>query len=586
MSCYVSLLESSSTVTQNTCRTNSTFIQNSSNSIIQYHLIGRCRILLGAVSLLAQAVFHTATLALASLAAFLTVGQFETINNFTYTQLCYAGATALFASTFLAAFLSPQILPYLLPAQTAPTPDNEPVSDNTQAQPADTRAFIIEGQTLRINPAYIQQSAAQEAVIPPAPATANITALRAYFQGINFNNPNGRGYRNPRHINDFNTPLTIEQIGRRIEKIISRVRERTVFTGVPNETPQEKEDYYQKLETLLRHIVHFLRNEPDPDKISSVIVDLAISAEHCGGFYMGETKRLYGLLKNGGSDFQSLTLQGKVMCGQQGLKSRLFLQLMHTESPGAMSGSFNPHAFNYYMGLCGRELGMDGASATFNDPIMLTWSWGQNFIQTGIRRYGSVDGWKRHLLQKFFELYTPRAVIDATKELINGAPGVPPVVDGEVATAWFKENAPASAFSDSILNTIRQEHQASHAARGQERSAIDLEIAALPVADLAIVNQHVQTRLAANPAALRQNDLLLMRMNRPNLRSLILRKCNVEISLQRPAVLTDAEVRREATTKYLGDHVFETVTQGAREVQRVKEGAILHMTQRLGILSH
>lgn len=305
--------------------------------------------------------------------------------------------------------------------------------------------------------AHIIRAATETENIPEPPQAVRVNgvmtpvtvdALRNFIGRLNFDRPDEPGYREPGTIEDDGNVISHsafglrEEIHNRIEAVIQRINDRASFSGIPHNAAQ-KTAYYNNLEKLIKHIVRYLYEQEDLDIINSTLIDLACMQTHCGGRYMGEAHRLYGLLKNRGNDFENMTVEGKILAKLKDCRSSILLQIIEEEQPNWMNSMMAPHTYNFYLRKLGRGFGIPGADAgNYEDPY-------------GHYRMDERD--ERRIHARFNELYSAAKVHSYAYEVFNASDDDFTGIHPDIAIDWFRENVPA-AFVNEKREEVLQAH--------------------------------------------------------------------------------------------------------------------------------
>lgn len=307
----------------------------------------------------------------------------------------------------------------------------------------------------RINPAHLEAIANLEDNIPEPPQT-DVDDLLTLFNQINFTEKYYEGgsespenirpdYTDPDEIADDHGAMSRHDAKRYIERFISRIKNRESFMGVPSHTTGP---FYDKVEKYVKWIIHEYKNiasgtdlvlstQDDVDvsllverekqikrknEFTQILLRLAVANAHCGGRVMTESIECYEISTRGA---EQNALERQLQNRLHGLRRNIIHECARESHPNA--GIFHAHVVLKYLLILGRERGVMGSMAIYDDVYE--------------RSVNTADAYRR-----FDSKYTYDLILEYVRNGINGIQSVTGGTFKEFdladVTEWFNQNIP------------------------------------------------------------------------------------------------------------------------------------------------
>lgn len=149
---------------------------------------------------------------------------------------------------------------------------------------------------LSMFPGHLKRKS-QELVIPPIAVAVDIKQLLAYFDALNWDQPEEAEYCDPQKVKVMGTTSDRETLRNSLKALVETyVPQRTEFTGTPPRGPG-LDLFYNNLETILKHVTLMLQAEGDPHFRKKALLKLSWSTVKCGTRWEEMSLRVYKLLK-------------------------------------------------------------------------------------------------------------------------------------------------------------------------------------------------------------------------------------------------------------------------------------------------
>lgn len=237
-----------------------------------------------------------------------------------------------------------------------------------------TNAVWCNNSLEEINERHMSKATAEDLSIPPAPEGAEVSEILELFENINFSDENTDPYRDPNFLTDDGTEASVEDLKRYLAKLVGNIKERTPFSGTPSaNNPEELNNYYDEVEKLVKHIVHFCKTESeDPEeneKKVDALLNLAVAGNHCGGRYISEGRYHYASLSGSTvkNDIPTKTL--KIL---QDLRTGILneIKIFVTNSLGDDGAAYDVHVHQFLLKILGPRFGIPGSGSfrNYKDP--------------------------------------------------------------------------------------------------------------------------------------------------------------------------------------------------------------------------
>jgi hypothetical protein len=249
------------------------------------------------------------------------------------------------------------------------------------------------------------------------------------FDLINFDDDQKDDYIDPDSLeDDYNYQLCIQEIKSYLQALVRRVKTREAFLGTPPASkPDNLNEFYDKLETALKHVTAAFEDTLPKDR-NRHLINLALAGHHCGGRYLGEAQFLYGLLcGNVDEDVEAKSIENQVLKSLHDFRQDIIKQFIFSIARGS---TVDVHVYNYIMKEAGKEFGIRDANITDVYDVFAP------FGRTDRKRV------KNSYRRSFSHKHTTSAVIDEIHQFLNTT-----ILKKDdtrtVIIDWLKEHAPS-----------------------------------------------------------------------------------------------------------------------------------------------
>lgn len=268
-----------------------------------------------------------------------------------------------------------------------------------------------------------------EEMVPLTSKPVELTQLLFMFNQINFYDKNKKGYRDPALLKDDGSTISVDELRKNLNMLITRVKSKEAFFGTPPSPTIDDPDsdiklkaitsYFNNLDYLLKNIILKLEDPAiDFDQKASVLIDLAIAGNHCGARYMSESRAWFeNLFKRK----ESLTLRDNIeqtlINYRLGVLEKISLHHVIPEGTHVPIGN-RAHTYNQYLYFIGKSRGIPGFESAHEDHAF----WYSNITPDKFSTHGTAS-------QNFDLYYNPTSIIDRVMSL-----------DHEPFLMWYKDN--------------------------------------------------------------------------------------------------------------------------------------------------
>lgn len=188
-------------------------------------------------------------------------------------------------------------------------------------------------------------------------ATCPIEQLRDLFKGLNFTNPAGQFYLDPKNICDYEGTVKqhIKHIKEKgLNRFIKHVRENIAFLGTPEKDSEVLSLFYNLIERAVTHTIRKIKDMPEGDDkqymIRNVMTEYLRGSFLCGGKFYAMACQQYIAVTKG----RAATFAEEVYDVLTKYREVLFQSLVPYSA-------HNVHVFNNMMRALGKEFGIPGA---------------------------------------------------------------------------------------------------------------------------------------------------------------------------------------------------------------------------------
>lgn len=296
--------------------------------------------------------------------------------------------------------------------------------------------------------------------IPEAPKDTSVDELLKLFDTINFTDPNEPGYINPSTLKDDGEPVNKDQLKGYLSQFVSRIQNKEPFLGTPSkEDKKTLSQYYENLETIVRHVIASLKTDPDKESVARALIDLAVAGNHCGGRYIGEAMAIYQLRCTSVNNEEILPR----------IISKIVQRLQQGAVEQVMGNWREVHAYNRIISTIGKDRSIRGS-----DQVIDSLS---NPVDEETRK---------EWLDKYDSIFTAKALVELTADVLNteyaGTDAKTGMKWQDFITDWFKDHMPSDwnkeKFDPILVKT--EELIKSNASRKEIASFLMNEGAYLP----------------------------------------------------------------------------------------------------------
>ncbi len=122
-----------------------------------------------------------------------------------------------------------------------------------------------------------------------------INQLKKMFDKINFTDPKKPGHNDPEKITHAGKKVDEKFFKEGLTKLLTNIENKNPVLGPPSDEKQ-RDEFYENLENLLKHIIIQLNHSGDPSEVATALLDIGESG-HCGPGWEDEVVRVYQRLK-------------------------------------------------------------------------------------------------------------------------------------------------------------------------------------------------------------------------------------------------------------------------------------------------
>lgn len=245
------------------------------------------------------------------------------------------------------------------------------------------------------------------------PEGVSISEFLTLFENINLDDPQAVNYIDPQKLLSATNKSSLKEIKKSLQILINRIQSREEFLGTPRGGYEALEQFYNEIEIHFLHIIKTLKEEQTPVKTLSVIKELTLASDLCGGKYFSTMVEQYLRICRNIEQTPLLTLYNTLAD----------LRSISLQNATNLNGNNNNvHNHNHALRAIGKEYGIPGyeQAIKFDDHYI-----GENYSIEAIRT-------------SFFVQYTPsNIVLDWIMPLMRS--------DEEFRAKyidWSKENIP------------------------------------------------------------------------------------------------------------------------------------------------
>jgi hypothetical protein len=276
-------------------------------------------------------------------------------------------------------------------------------------------------------------------LVPNHPQNLKLPSDHGYSQGLKYKNylkkSSDPGYRNIAGIHDSNgnsfTPL---QLREKMQALIADIEARQSKPGTPPAEEKEKlENWYRYLETMLCEIIDSVQiedeiesSDKDPTPNASTVIEIALMGGHCGGWYMGDTQKIYQQKK-----VSVLDLRAQIFTILQSLHQRVAEGLVLRDY------AQNTHLFNNILQVIDESAGITEEQKS------------ERYYY--LDHISPIDRNAQEITNLYWSTYEATAIVDEIDYALHQSHAL----DRDLIVDWLKEHVPED-WQDAYFSRIRE----------------------------------------------------------------------------------------------------------------------------------